>query len=176
MIKRIEGELAAAGGSWDRWQKQVAPFHAAVRKKLKSAPPAIKALPGRDGFLYYRAALDYVVGGDLEKQPRKKNPVPVIKQWKDFLADQGVDFLFVPVPTKAEIFPDKLDASGAPLKGKVVNPYARKLLLDLSKAGVEVVDLWTPFLKARARRRRHRAVPAPGHPLDQPRASSWPPR
>jgi hypothetical protein len=150
VIKRIEGELKSAGGSWERWQKQVAPFHAAVRKKLKSAPPAIKALPGRDGFLYYRAALDYVVGGDLEKQPRKKNPVPVIKQWKDFLAAQGVDFLFVPVPTKAEIFPDKLDASGAPLKGKVVNPHARKLLLGLSKAGVEVVDLWTPFLKARA--------------------------
>jgi hypothetical protein len=149
VIKRIEGELAAAGG-WDRWQKQVAPFHAAVRKKLKSAPPATKALPGLDGFLYYRAALGYLVGGDLEKQPRKKNPVPVIKQWKSFLADQGVDFLFVPVPTKAEIFPDKLDGSGAPLKGKVVNPYARKLLLDLSKAGVEVVDLWTPFLRARA--------------------------
>ena len=83
MIKGIEGELAAGGRSWERWQKQVAPFHAAVRKKLKSAPPAIKALPGQDGFLFYRAALDYVVGGDLEKQPRKKNPVPVIKQWKD---------------------------------------------------------------------------------------------
>jgi SGNH hydrolase-like domain, acetyltransferase AlgX len=150
VIKGIEGELAAAGGSWERWQKQVAPFQAAVRKKLKSAPPAIKALPGQDGFLFYRASLDYVVGGDLEKQPRKKNPVPVIKQWKTFLAGQGVDFLFVPVPTKAEIFPDKLDPAGASLKGKVVNPQARKLLHSLSKAGVEVVDLWTPFLKARS--------------------------
>ncbi len=158
------------GGSWERWQKQVAPFQAAVRKKLKSAPPAIKALPGQDGFLFYRAALDYVVGGDLEKQPRKKNPLPVIKQWKTFLADQGVDFLFVPVPTKAEIFPDKLDPAGASLKGKVVNPQARKLLLSLSKAGVEVVDLWTPFLKARSRSWRIRAVPAPGHALDQPGA------
>jgi alginate O-acetyltransferase complex protein AlgJ len=149
MIERIEGELAAAGGSWEGWQKRVAPFQAAVRARLKSAPPAIKALPGQDGFLFYRAALDYVVGGDLQKQPRKKNPVPVIKQWKQFLADRGVDFLFVPVPTKAEIFPDKLDRTGAALKGQVVNPWARKLLLDLSRAGVEVVDLWTPFLAER---------------------------
>ena len=151
LARKIEGELAAAGGSWEQWQKQVAPFQGAVRKHLKSAPAAIKALPGQDGFLFYRAALEYAVGGDLEKQPRKKNPVQVITQWKTFLAERGVDFLFVPVPTKAEIFPDKLDPAGAPLKGKVVNPYARKLLLGLSRAGVEVVDLWTPFLQARGK-------------------------
>jgi hypothetical protein len=149
LAARIRKELAGHGGSWESWRKSLAPFQAAVRKHLKSAPAAIKALPGREGFLFYRASLDYVVGGDLEKQPRKKNPVAVIKEWKDYLARHGVDFLFVAVPTKAEIFPDKLDPAGAPLVGQVVNPYARKLQLALAEAGVEVLDLWTPLLEER---------------------------
>jgi hypothetical protein len=149
LAARIRAELGAHGGSWEAWRKPLAPFQAAVRKHLKSAPAAIKALPGRDGFLFYRAALDYVVGGDLEKQPRNKNPVAVVKEWQQHLAKQGVDFLFVPVPTKAEIFPDKLGPAGAPLVGQVVNPYARKLQLALAEAGVEVLDLWTPLLEER---------------------------
>jgi hypothetical protein len=153
LAKAIRKELAANGGSWERWARQVAPFQAAVRKKLKSTPASVKALPGEDGFLYFRTSLEYAVGGDIEKQPRKKNPLSVIKEWKQFLAKQGVDFLFVPVPTKAEIFPDKLDASsGTPLVGKVVNPYARKLLLSLAAAGVETVDLWSVFMAERAKR------------------------
>ncbi len=146
----VDKELAqVGGGSWEAWRKQVLPFQTAVRKHLRSAPAAIKGLPGLDGYLFYRNALDYAVGGDLEKQPARKNPLPVIVEWKQFLAKQGVDFLFVPVPTKVEVYPDKLDAAGASLAGKVVNPFSRKLLQSLSKAGVEVVDLWPAFLARR---------------------------
>jgi alginate O-acetyltransferase complex protein AlgJ len=175
LARAIRKELAANGGSWERWARQVAPFQAAVRKKLKSAPAAVKALPGEDGFLYFRTALEYAVGGDIEKQPRKKNPLQVIKEWKQFLAKQGVDFLFVPVPTKAEIFPDKLDpASGAPLVGKVVNPYARKLLLSLAAAGVETVDLWSLFLAERAQASRADARPdAKAEDLFQHQDTHW---
>jgi hypothetical protein len=172
LAKAIRKELAANGGSWDRWARQVAHFQAAVRKKLKSAPASIKALPGEDGFLYFRTALEYALGGDIEKQPRKKNPVPVIKEWKQFLAKQGVDFLFVPVPTKAEIFPDKLDAAtGTPLVGKVVNPYARKLLLSLAQAGVETVDLWSLFMAERAKGTA--ASPGKGEELFQHQDTHW---
>jgi hypothetical protein len=137
------------GGSWEGWRKQVLPFANVVRKHLRSAPPAIKGLPGLDGFLFYRNSLEYAVGGDLERQPRKKSPLAVIVEWKDFLAKQGVDFLFVPVPTKVEVYPDKLDPANAGLAGKIVNPFSRKLLLSLSEAGVEVVDLWPLFLARR---------------------------
>jgi hypothetical protein len=146
----IKKELALqGGGSWDKWRKQALPFQNVVRKHLRSAPAAIKALPGLDGYLFYRNALDYAVGGDLESQPRKKSPLAVIVEWKEFLAKQGVDFLFVPVPTKVEVYPDKLDAANTNLAGRIVNPFSRKLLLSLADAGVEVVDLWPPFLAKR---------------------------
>ncbi len=137
------------GGSWESWRKRVLPFATVVRKHLRSAPPAIKGLPGQDGYLFYRASLEYAVGGDLERQPRKKSPLSVIVEWKNFLAKQGVDFLFVPVPDKVEVYPDKLDPANAALAGKLVNPFSRKLLLALAEAGVEVVDLWPPFLARR---------------------------
>jgi hypothetical protein len=151
VAEAIRRELAAlGGGSWEGWRKQVLPFEDVVRKHLRSAPPAIKAIPGLDGFLFYRASLAYAVGGDLERQPRRKSPLSVIVEWKDFLARLGVDFLFVPVPTKVEVYPDKLDdPRSGHLAGKIVNPFSRKLLLSLAEAGVEVVDLWPTFLEKR---------------------------
>jgi alginate O-acetyltransferase complex protein AlgJ len=53
------------------------------------------------------------------------------------------------VPTKAEVYPDRLDRANARFVGQVVNPWARKFLLDLSAAGVEAIDLWPPLLAAR---------------------------
>ncbi len=105
--KAIEAELTAAGGSWSKWQSKLDKFHDELRRSLKATPAKVKGLPGDDGFLFYRNGLDYVTGGDLQKQPRGKNPLPVIVEWKKLLEKQGVDFLFVPVPDKIEIFPDK---------------------------------------------------------------------
>jgi hypothetical protein len=150
VMAAVEGELASRPrASWTGWARALEPFQDTVRAKLKSAPPTVKALPGQGGFLFFRNELEYVVGGDLEKQPRGKNPVPVIVEFKDALAAQGVDFLFVPVPNKVEVFPEKLDGRHKALVGQVVNPFERKLLLTLGAGGVEAVDLVPPFLAAR---------------------------
>ncbi len=168
--KSIEAELAAQGGSWNAWGKKLAGFHGELRRKLRATPTAVKGLSGEDGFLFYRNGLEYVAGGDLEKQPRGKNPFPVIVEWKKRLEKQGVDFLFVPVPDKTEIFPDKLVPGRKELAGQVVNPYARKLLHDLAKAGVETVDLWKPLLAD-----RQKSPDAP-EPLFQRQDTHWTPR
>jgi alginate O-acetyltransferase complex protein AlgJ len=147
----VERELAAHGGSWEAWQKEQAPLHAALKQRLAAMPAGSKALAGEGGFLFFRNGLEYVVGGDLTKQPSGKNPLPVIREFQRMLAARGVDFLFVPVPTKEEIFPDALDPAGRPRAGKVVNPYGRKLLLDLAREGIETIDLLPAFLAARSR-------------------------
>jgi alginate O-acetyltransferase complex protein AlgJ len=62
-----------------------------------------------------------------------------------------VDFLLVPIPTKVEVYPEKLvDIKTGP-RGEppILNPYGRKLLLELAEAGVESVDLLPSFLAAR---------------------------
>ena len=164
----IAKELGEHGGAWKSWAAELSPFHADVKKRLATLPHDVKALAGEDGFLFYRGSLEYLVGGDLETQPPGKNPVPVIVEFEKLLAAHGVDFLFVPVPTKAEIFPDELSSSGKSLVGKVVNPYLRKLEQSLAAEGVEVVDLLAPLLAARAR------GDAPGEePLFQRQDTHW---
>jgi hypothetical protein len=152
--KAILAELAAHGKSWTSWMTEVSPLHAALKQRLDAMPAGSKAIAGSDGFLFFRQSLAYLLGGDLAKQHGDRNPVPAIVGFKRLLAKHGVDFLFVPVPTKAELFPDKTgaapgDATLAPFAGKVVNPFARKFLLDLADQGVETVDLLPAFLAER---------------------------
>jgi alginate O-acetyltransferase complex protein AlgJ len=155
VVTAIEHELAAHGGSWNRWGSEVAPLRELMERKLGAIPHEAKATAGGDGFLFFGQSLAYAVGGDLEKQKRPKNPVPAIVQFRKLLAEHGVDLLFVPVPTKEEIFPDKLGitpeerALGARFVGQVVNPFERKFLVELGDKGVEVVDLLPGFLAAR---------------------------
>lgn len=145
----VERELAGRG-SWAKWQAALQPAHRALKQRLKSLPAKVKALAGRDGFLFYRNDLEYVTGGDLEQQKKGKNPLPVILEFKKLLDQNGVDFLFVPVPTKLEIYPEKLDPAFEALAGEVINPASRKLLHSLGKQGVEVVDLLPLFLQAKS--------------------------
>ena len=164
---RLKSELLEQG-SWGKWAKSLNVFHQQIRRKLKRRPKKLRTLVGKDGFLFYRNSMDYVVGGDLQKQKKNKNPYPVIVEFRDFLKEQGVDFLVVPVPTKVEIFPDKLLSKKLPVdKLPVLNPYGRKMLLELTQAGVEVVDLLPAFLEARAGRQ-------PGdEPVYQPQDTHW---
>ena len=152
--KAVLAELAAHGGSWSAWLAEVAVLHAALKQRVAAMPAGSKALAGSDGFLFFRNSLAYVLGGDLAKQQGDRNPIPAIVSFKKLLAKHGVDFLFVPVPTKEEIFPDKTGAAPgdpklAPFAGKIVNPFARKFLLDLADQGVETIDLLPAFLAER---------------------------
>lgn len=148
-IRLLEQELATSGkGTWSQWSSQLSGFQAGLKKRVRAMPRKAKALSGEDGFLFYRNSLEYVVGGDLEEQRKNKNPLPIIVEFKRELESLGVDFLFVPVPTKVEVYPEKLGADR--LDQQIVNPYFRKFLLSLSKAGVEVVDLLPAFLEAKA--------------------------
>jgi len=151
VARAIELELSSrGGGSWSKWASQVAPFREAVQRRLKAMPKGSKALAGKDGFLFYRNSLEYVAGGDLEAQRKGKNPLPIIVEFKKELDKQGVDFLFVPVPTKVEVYPEQLGADFQTMAGQVVNPYFRKFLASLAKEGIEVVDLLPAFLAAKA--------------------------
>jgi alginate O-acetyltransferase complex protein AlgJ len=150
-LETVQRELVAqGGGSWPKWFEKLAPVHHDLKKRLKATPSKVKALAGRDGFLFYRNSLEYAAGGDLEKQRRGKNPLPIIVEFKKLLDEQGVDFLFVPVPTKLDVYPELFDPDFMAVSGKVINPGLRKLIASLAKEGVEVVDLLPAFLQAKS--------------------------
>ena len=170
--KAVKAELAAHGPSWTAWAAQVAPFQAALKKRLQSMPAGSKAVAGSDGFLFFQQSLSYMVGGDLAKQKGDRNPIPTIVAFKRLLAKHGVDFLFVPVPTKEEVLPDKTgpapgDLSLVPFAGKIVNPFGRKFLLDLADQGVETVDLLSAFVAER------KASAGKGEQLYQAQDTHW---
>ena len=76
VARTVRAELAAHGGSWAAWSQEVAPLHAALKRRLAAIPAGAKALPGSDGFLFFARSLAYVLGGDLGKQHGNKNPIP----------------------------------------------------------------------------------------------------
>ncbi|HEX2661111.1 MAG TPA: hypothetical protein VHU40_22680, partial [Polyangia bacterium] len=173
VTKAVKAELAAHGGSWSAWSAEVAPLQTALKGRLTGGPAGAKAFAGSDGFLFFRQSVAYATGGDLGKQKRDRNPVPAISAFRKLLARHGVDLLFVPVPTKVEIYPDK--AASTPDKnagldrfvGKVVNPFERKFLLDLAAEGVETLDLLPALLAERAHAR------ANDTPLYQAQDTHW---
>jgi len=148
-VERWRLELARAGGSWEAWEKQVAPFHAAVRELLASRPQEIAGLVGLDGFLFFRRSLEVLVAGDLRAQKDGRDPYPAIVDFHRQLRDRGVELLFCPIPVKAAVFPEKVSATAPSVSGLPVNPWTRKLMLELAESGVECVDLLPHFLAER---------------------------
>jgi alginate O-acetyltransferase complex protein AlgJ len=167
--ERLRDELKRlGGGSYAAWAKKVAPLHARIKRQLARRPKELKSVLGTGGFIFYRRSLDYVVGGEIQAQKPGKNPFATIVDFKDYLARLGVDFLLVPVPTKSEVFPDKLRGTKLrPARLPVLNPYGRKFLAELTGAGVEVVDLLPAYLAARGARK------AGEEPLYQPQDTHW---
>jgi hypothetical protein len=137
--------LADAGGTWDAWGARLAPFRRDVSDLLQSQPVSVMAFQGRRGVLLFRRELEYLLAGDLQKLPRDKNPIEAIVSLRDSLASLGIDFLFVPIPTKQDVYPDLVSASGTGTAGGVAQPYFRKMLLDLSDRQVETVDILSLF-------------------------------
>jgi len=150
-IARWRAELARWGGAggWAAWQESLAPFQKDARKLLADRPAAMKGIVGRDGFLFLRTAIDYLLGGDITQQPSaERNPFPVVKAYAEALEARGMHLLFCPIPVKASVYPEKV-SKDAPAD-RHVNPFQRKLLLELAEAGVESIDLLPVFLKAKA--------------------------
>lgn len=136
--KAIASEVAVHGGSWEAWAKSAEPIRAKASALAASAPVEIQALVGPANTLVFRRELSYVGSGDLSSLPDSSQPIRRIKAFRDSLADLGIDFLFVPVPTKLDVDPTLLGGKS----GQTVQPWSRKLLDELAESGVETVDLW----------------------------------
>jgi hypothetical protein len=140
----------AAGGDWDRWQRETAPYRAALKAKIDNPTPVDLAkepwlkgmervLEGKKGFpllevkplgnllyLYDDAGLDAF---------RKERPVVAAHRW---LRERGIDLIFVPVPKMTEVYVDQFVDPCPP--DRIVGPHVRRTLLELLDDGVEVVD------------------------------------
>jgi len=131
-----------------------------------------KAVAGRDGWLFYRPEVQYLTErwpapGRSAADP--DDPLAAIVDFRDQLAARGIKLLVVPAPNKASVYPEMLSAR-AGSEGGPVNARSGKILADLARAGVEVVDLFDLFARERSRR-----TPPDPSPLYLAQDTHWSP-
>ena len=136
-------------GDYTVWDGKNGPFRKALAAYIAKLPAQQMAFAAKDGWLFFRKSVDYMVCGDLEKQAPDKNPMPPVVAFNEYLKKHGVNMLFVPVPCKEEVYFDKLPADVGTPAVPMLNPYGRKFLADLQADGVEVIDLLPLFLSAK---------------------------
>jgi len=81
-------------------------------------------------------------------EPAARDPLPQILDFRDQLAARGVDLLFVPVPAKLAIYPEKVfGSSGGELPR--LDTAVQGFLALLESRAVTVIDLTPVFLEAK---------------------------
>ncbi len=149
-MQRFADELKAHGGSYVAWAKENESVLEGLQGILQQLPDGRMGFEGKGDWVFFRKSLEYLTAGDLSDQPREKNPLPHLVEFRDYLQEHKTNMLFVVVPTKAEIYYEKLPADMPDASDVVVNPYGRKLLHDAQQAGIEVIDLLPHLLEAKA--------------------------
>ena len=138
----LRAELAQSGaGSWEKWVERLEP----ARAKWKQV--AAGSQPGRNGYVFNKNALNYLVDTDLALGLNDSKPLEVLVAFDRRMKGLGIDFVYVPIPSIEEVYPENfLDMPTADL---TVQPAMRRFMLSLLERDVEVVDLLRPFQAAR---------------------------
>jgi hypothetical protein len=118
------------------------------------------ALAGVDGWLFLTSELRFLSiarfwGEDAAKvsnspKPEWADPLPAITDFNDQLKKRGIELLLVPVPSKAEIYPEKI-LPGVDISGGDPNPSLQLFYDELRAKGVDVLVLAPRFLEYRAK-------------------------
>lgn len=105
--------------------------------------------PGRNGWLFYRPDVDYVIGPpfldpeQLRQRARERgvqpDPVKAITDFRNQLAVRGIDLIVMPVPSKASVDGEML-ASHRRCDEPLQNPSFADFKLRLEQEGVRVFD------------------------------------
>jgi hypothetical protein len=108
-----------------------------------------KAVVGRGGWLFYGQSVRYAVERAQGAAGRDaSDPLPAIRSFRDQLEARGIQLLVVPVPNKESVYPDML-AKRAQGAGVIVCAETRRFLDRLDEYGIEYVDLFALFRRAR---------------------------
>ena len=138
----LKAELANSGaGTWEKWTQRLD----AARAQWKVV--AAGDLKGRNGYIFNKNALNYLVDTNLEAGPENTHPLDTISQFDAKMKRLGIDFLWVPIPSIEEVYPENFLDSVPP--DLTVQPGMRRLMLSLLERDVEVLDLLRPFIAAR---------------------------
>jgi hypothetical protein len=117
-----------------------------------------KAVLGRDGWLFYRPGVRYLIEREAEtiaSRAPAADPLPAILSFRDQLRARGIELSVMIVPDKESIYPEKLSrrAEGS---GVIICARTRLLLEQLKNHGIDVVNLFEEFGRAKQESSRSR--------------------
>jgi hypothetical protein len=144
-----------------------------------------KAIAGRNGWLYYRPDVRYLVEPDpaegaepsgkwvhpSEAATCRESVVQAVVRFRDQLRERGIALLVVPAPGKPSVYPEQLTSRAAGRELDFHSP-TRQLLDALRRQNVATVDLFATFQDAR--RAAHGLAAAT--PLYLARDTHWTPQ
>lgn len=134
----IQERRAALGfDSWDDWHRSLREY----RDQLQSI-----SSDGQWGINL--PTLAYLRVEDLSVAvPDGLPPAEVIVDFANQLEARGIDFIYMSVPCKAEVYPDKF---GPAASSDLIAPQREEFMAALCDAGVEVMDALPPLMAMRA--------------------------
>jgi SGNH hydrolase-like domain, acetyltransferase AlgX len=107
-----------------------------------------KAVAGRHGWLFYGPGVRYVIERQSVSEGDSADPLPAIRSFRDQLQTRRIRLLVVLAPNKESVYPEML-ARRAKDAGVVVCEQTRRLLDQLEQCGIEYVDLFEVFRRAK---------------------------
>ena len=106
------------------------------------------AVMGRDGWLFYRPAVRYLIESwSPEGDQIQGNVSDAIISFREELAQRGIRLLVMPAPNKASIYPEMLAARVDGMVGPV-NATTRDILAKLREADIDILDLFEVYHQA----------------------------
>lgn len=107
-----------------------------------------KAIIGRDGWLFYQPGVAFLTQRAKPGDSTSAEALTAILDFRDQLAARGIQLVILPVPNKESVYPDKLSGL-APPPARVIGSDTRDFLAQCEQAGLDVVDLFAIYQKAR---------------------------
>ena len=183
--RAIEQECRlAANGDWNKWHAALRPYRQALLAAYEHAaanPLPARSTPGdKMGFIFWQSdrgrmahansALAITASGDdLPAYLAADRLLPIAKSLTLWLRAQGIDLIFIPVPTAVQIYPEELVPNPATLpKDRNAIPHLRRKLLTFLENDVEVLDLYPAFMQLRQTESRPLYIPADKHWTERP--------
>jgi hypothetical protein len=144
--ERLDAELAAHGGSFEKWAESLKDY----REDIARAKG-----PHMGGLQFQSQSIRIIRTDDLDAQPEGYRPFDAIVAFDRQLKERGIDLIVAIIPSKLCVYPDYLvvasnQAARAPADRQVA-PCIKRLHKKLLEANVEVVDLYTAFQEACAK-------------------------
>ncbi|MGQ9608337.1 MAG: alginate O-acetyltransferase AlgX-related protein [bacterium] len=105
-----------------------------------------KVIVGRDGWLFYRPGIDYIIKPD-SAYDREFGPLQAIIAFHESLRSHGIELILLPVPDKATIYPEYISKRYIRQSVPPVNVYSHEFFNNLKARGITVLDLTEVFWK-----------------------------